>query len=90
VAALVRWCSSIPQNHHPGQPAAHTAFYTHWARLVSNNMGHRSPHLRVLGAHFHHFSGHIPQAGHSARVAHGPIFAFRTSQLLHSIRIGHT
>ena len=43
-----------PQTHHPDQPAAHTAFQTHWARLVSN-MGHRSPHLRVLGAHFHHF-----------------------------------
>jgi hypothetical protein len=26
-----------------GQPAARTAFQTHWARLVSN-MGHRSPH----------------------------------------------
>jgi hypothetical protein len=26
----------------------------------------------------------------SARVAHGPIFVFRTSQLFHSIRIGHT
>jgi hypothetical protein len=23
-----------PQNHHPDQPAAHTAFQTHWARLV--------------------------------------------------------
>jgi hypothetical protein len=44
-----------PQTHHPDlQPAAHTAFQTHWARLVSN-MGHRSPHLRVLGAHFYHF-----------------------------------
>ena len=43
-----------PQTHHPDQPTAHTAFQTHWARLVSN-MGHRSPHLRVLGAHFHHF-----------------------------------
>jgi hypothetical protein len=42
-----------PQTHHPDQPAAHTAFQTHWARLVSN-MVHRSPHLRVLGAHFHH------------------------------------
>jgi hypothetical protein len=29
-------------------------------------MGHRSPHLRVLGAHFHHFKGHIPQAGQRA------------------------
>jgi hypothetical protein len=26
----------------------------------------------------------------SARVAHGPIFVFRTSQLFHSTRIGHT
>jgi hypothetical protein len=43
-----------PQIHHPDQPAAHIAFQTHWARFVSN-MGHRSPHLRVLGAHFHHF-----------------------------------
>jgi hypothetical protein len=43
-----------PQTHHPDQPTAHTAFQTHWARLVSH-MGHRSPHLRVLGAHFHHF-----------------------------------
>jgi hypothetical protein len=33
-----------PLTHHPDQPAAHTAFQTHWARLVSN-MGHRSPHL---------------------------------------------
>jgi hypothetical protein len=50
-----RWCScSIPQTHHPDQPADHTAFQTHWARLVSN-MGHRSPHLRALGAHVHHF-----------------------------------
>jgi hypothetical protein len=24
-------------HHHPDQPAAHTAFQTHWARLVSNN-----------------------------------------------------
>jgi hypothetical protein len=24
-----RWCSSTPHNHHPGQPAADTAFYTH-------------------------------------------------------------
>jgi hypothetical protein len=32
----------------------------------------------------------IPQAGQRARVAHGPIFVFRTSQLFHSIRIGHT
>jgi hypothetical protein len=30
-----------PQTHHPDQPAAHAAFQTHWARLVSN-MGHRS------------------------------------------------
>jgi hypothetical protein len=30
------------------------------------NMGHRSPHLRVIGAHFHHFQGHIPQAGQRA------------------------
>ena len=47
---------------------AHTAFQTHWARLVSN-MGHRSPHLRVLGAHFHHFNnnkGHVLQAGQRA------------------------
>jgi hypothetical protein len=22
-----RWCSSVPQNHHPGQLAAQTAFY---------------------------------------------------------------
>jgi hypothetical protein len=43
-----------PQTHHPDPPAAHTAFQTHWARLVSN-MGHRSPHLRALGTHFHHF-----------------------------------
>jgi hypothetical protein len=43
-----------PQTNNPDQPAAHTAFQTHWARLVSN-MGHRSPHLRVLGAHFRHF-----------------------------------
>jgi hypothetical protein len=55
-----------PQNHHPDQPAAHTAFQTHWARLVSN-MGHRSTRLRVLGAHFHHVQGHIfPRRG-SAR-----------------------
>jgi hypothetical protein len=53
-------------------PAAHTAYYTHWAMLVSN-MGHRSPHLRALGAHFHHFKGHIPQAGQcaGARAARG-------------------
>jgi hypothetical protein len=51
-----RWCSSTPQTHHPGQPAAHVAFYTRWARLVGN-IGHRSPHfhLRVLGADVHHF-----------------------------------
>jgi hypothetical protein len=29
-------------------------------------MGHRSLHLRVLGAHFHHFKGHILQAGQRA------------------------
>jgi hypothetical protein len=29
-------------------------------------MGHRLPHLRVLGAHFHHFKGHILQAGQRA------------------------
>jgi hypothetical protein len=56
-------------------------------------MGHRPPHLGVLGAHFHHFLGHIPQAGQAragpARVPHGPIFVFRTSQLLYSTRIGH-
>jgi hypothetical protein len=69
-AACGRWCSSTPQTPHPDQPAAHTAFQTHWARLVSN-MGHRSPHLRVLGAHFHHFKGHIPLAGQRAgRTSH--------------------
>jgi hypothetical protein len=62
---LGRWSSSAPKTHHPDQPAAHTAFQTHWARLVSY-MGHRSPHLRVLGGHFHHFKGHIPQAGQRA------------------------
>jgi hypothetical protein len=43
-----------PLKPHPDQPAAYTAFQTHWARLVSN-MGHRPPHLGVVGAHFHHF-----------------------------------
>jgi hypothetical protein len=83
-----------PHNHHPGQrtserPAAHTAFYTHWARLVSN-MGQRPPHLGVL-ARFPLFTTckAIFRRRGSARVAHGPIFVFRTSQLLHSTRIGH-
>jgi hypothetical protein len=78
------------------QPAAHAAFYTHWARLVSN-MGHRPPHLGVLGAHVYHYLGRIPQAGQRAgptranfRVCFGP-----RSQLLYSfyrtrIGIGHT
>jgi hypothetical protein len=45
-----RWCSSTPKPlHHPDQPAAHTAFQTHRARLVSN-MGHRSPRLCVARA----------------------------------------
>jgi hypothetical protein len=82
-----------PQTHHPDQPAAHTAFKTHCARLVSN-MGHRSPHLRVLGAHVHHFQGHIPQAGQRAgrtrATGQFSCFVFRTSQLLHITRIGHT
>jgi hypothetical protein len=34
-AACGRWCSSTPKPTTPDQPAAHTAFYTHWARLVS-------------------------------------------------------
>jgi hypothetical protein len=38
-----------PKTLHPDQPAAHTAFQIHRARLV-RNMGRRSPHLRVLGA----------------------------------------
>jgi hypothetical protein len=25
-------------------------------------MGHRPPHLGVLGAHFYHLLGHVPQA----------------------------
>jgi hypothetical protein len=54
-----------PHNHHPDQPAAsgsHRLLHTHCARLVGNIMGHRPPHLGVLGAHFYHFLGHIPQA----------------------------
>jgi hypothetical protein len=29
-------------------------------------MNHRSPHLRVVDAHFHHFLGHISQPGAAA------------------------
>jgi hypothetical protein len=52
-----------PQIHHPGQRASGS----HRLPNTLSNMGHRSPHLRVLGAHFHHFQGHIPQAGRAAR-----------------------
>jgi hypothetical protein len=72
-----RRCSSVPQNHHPGQLAAQTAFHTHWARLVGN-MDHRSPHLRLLDAHFHHFLGHISQA---LQRAGRPAANFRISDL---------
>jgi hypothetical protein len=69
-----RWCSSVSQNHHPNQLAAQTAFHTHWSRLVGH-MNHRSPHLRVVDAHFHHFLGDISQAlqrhaGHPAANFH--------------------
>jgi hypothetical protein len=57
--------------------------------LVSN-MGHRSPHLRVLGANFTTFKAIFPCRRSSARAPHGPVFVFRTSQLLYSTRIGHT
>ena len=67
----------MPQNHHPGQLAAQTAFHTHWARLVSN-IDHRSPHLRVPGAHFHHVLGHISQA---LQCAGRPAANFRVSDL---------
>jgi hypothetical protein len=52
--------AALVQLHTPKPPprpisGSYIAFYTYWARLVSN-MGHRrSPHLRVLGAHFCHF-----------------------------------
>jgi hypothetical protein len=74
---LQRWCSSVSQNHHPSQLAAQTAFHTHWAKLVSN-MNHRSPHLRVVDAQFHHFLGHISQA--LQRAGH-PAANFRISDL---------
>jgi hypothetical protein len=75
---LQRWCSSVSQNHHPSQLAAQTAFHIHWARLVSN-MNHRSPHLRVVDVHFHHFLGHISQA--LQRAGH-PAANFRISDLV--------
>jgi hypothetical protein len=78
-----------PPNHHPGQPAAHIAFYTRtgpgwratWAIIDRPIWA-----LGVLGAHFYHFLGHIPQAhAAAARGSHAGQF-----QLLHSTaRIGH-
>jgi hypothetical protein len=75
---LQRWCSSMSQNHHPSQLAAQTAFHTHWAGRVSN-LNHRSPHLRVVGAHFHRFLGHISQA--LQRAGHPAAANFRISDL---------
>jgi hypothetical protein len=43
-----------------------------------SNMDHRSPHLRVLDAHFHHFLGHISQA---LQRAGRPAANFRISDL---------
>jgi hypothetical protein len=74
---LQRWCSSVSQNHHPSQLAAQSAFHIHWTGLVSN-INHRSPHLRLADAHFHHFLGHISQALQRAGY---PAANFRISDL---------
>jgi hypothetical protein len=44
-----RWCSSTPQNHRPGQLAAHIALGITWGGLVGGR-GHRKGQLRVLGS----------------------------------------
>ena len=44
-----RWCSSTPQNHRPGQLAAHIALGITWGGLVGDR-GHRKGQLRVLGS----------------------------------------
>ena len=44
-----RWCSSAPQNHHPGHLAAHIALGITWVGLVGDR-GHRKGQLRVLGS----------------------------------------
>jgi hypothetical protein len=48
-----RWCSSTPQNHRPGQLAAHIALGITWGGLVPpvvGDRGHRKGQLRVLGS----------------------------------------
>jgi hypothetical protein len=47
VAALE--CSTTPQNHRPGQLAAHIALGITWGGLVGDR-GHRKSQLRVLGS----------------------------------------
>jgi hypothetical protein len=49
VAALRHWCSATPQNHRPGQLAAHIALGITWCGLVGDR-GHRKGQLRVLGS----------------------------------------
>jgi hypothetical protein len=49
VAALRHWCSATPQNHRPGQLAAHIALGITWCGLVGGR-GHRKGQLRVLGS----------------------------------------
>jgi hypothetical protein len=44
-----RWCSSTPQNHRPGQLAAHIPLGITWGGLVGGR-GHREGRLRVLGS----------------------------------------
>jgi hypothetical protein len=49
VAALVQLCSSTPQNHRPGQLAAHIALGITCGGLVGGR-GYRKGQLRVLGS----------------------------------------
>jgi hypothetical protein len=49
VSGARRWCSSTPQNHRPGQLAAHIALDNTWDGLAGDR-GHRKGQLRVLGS----------------------------------------
>jgi hypothetical protein len=74
-----RGCSSAPKPTTPTSQRRLTPLSKHTgpgSRLVSN-MGHRSPHLRVLGAHFHRFYGHVLHAGQRAgRTPHAGQFSY--------------
>jgi hypothetical protein len=59
---------AAPPPNPPPRPTSgsHRLLHTLGQAGGQYGMGHRSPHLGVLGSHFHHFRGQIPQAGQSA------------------------